>query len=564
MPTSKLVDQYGRPIELDELEEEIATVALAGVRNPWYESVANRITPERLGEILRRVDEGDSIDYLTLAEEMEERDLHYQAELGKRKLAISGLDLVIESATDDAQDVKISDFVEEALLGEEVDSLVTALTDALGKSYSVCEIIWDHSGKEWFPQCYKWRDPRFFRYDYETGAELRLLDLKDPSFGIPLTPYKFICHEPKLKMGLQIRCGLARLASVAFMCKGYTWKDWMAFAEVFGMPLRLGKYGPQATREEQLRLLRAVSRLGTDAAAIIPKTMEIEFVKGESTSGSDKLFQGLSEYLDEQITIGILGQTATTKGTPGKLGNEKERSDVRKDINKSDAKQMATTLRRLLVKPLVDLNFGPQPRNRYPKVRLQTEEQKDLVQMSQWLPPMVKLGMPVGKSWARDQFGVPEPADDEELLSQPEPPPAFGAPGAPGEDPKDAKKPGSKEPPEPDRREKKRDSEKDKEAVARELVRRMPPDMLVALAAQASASRSDEIDDLADAAMDGWRKVMDPILDPILQLAQTAQNTREFVTGLKKLKVGKDHFARELAVATFKARGLGNTQRGST
>jgi len=50
-----------------------------------------------------------------------------------------------------------------------------------------------------------------------------------------------------LKSGLPIRGGVARLVAVSIMCKVFGLKDWMRFAELFGMPLRISRYGPGAT-----------------------------------------------------------------------------------------------------------------------------------------------------------------------------------------------------------------------------------------------------------------------------------------------------------------------------
>ena len=51
--------------------------------------------------------------------------------------------------------------------------------------------MWDKSGAQWFPKEYKHRDPRFFRFDYDSMDELRLIDMADMAFGIPLPAYKF-------------------------------------------------------------------------------------------------------------------------------------------------------------------------------------------------------------------------------------------------------------------------------------------------------------------------------------------------------------------------------------
>src|SRR5690606_81253 len=103
-----------------------------------------------------------------------------------------------------------------------------------------CEIMW-RRGKQWRPIGYEHRDPRFFRVDRTDGKTLLLIDEQHIN-GIPLQPYKFIVHKPRIKTGLTLRGGLARLVAAAYMCKSYALTDWMAFAELFGMPIRVGRY----------------------------------------------------------------------------------------------------------------------------------------------------------------------------------------------------------------------------------------------------------------------------------------------------------------------------------
>ena len=43
---------------------------MSGVRNPFFESVSNGLTPERLGAVLLGVDQNDPLEYLALAQEM--------------------------------------------------------------------------------------------------------------------------------------------------------------------------------------------------------------------------------------------------------------------------------------------------------------------------------------------------------------------------------------------------------------------------------------------------------------------------------------------------------------
>jgi len=248
------------------------------------------------------------------------------------------------------------------------------------------------------------------------AVSIRLLDEADAFEGLPLQPYKFCVHVPLLKTGLPIRGGLARLAAWAYLFKNYTLKDWVAFAEVFGMPMRVGKYGASATEAEINILKTAVANLGSDAAAVIPESMIIDFVEAQKT-GSVQVYKDLAEYLDNQVSKGVLGQTASSSGTLGKLGDEKLQSEVRDDIRDDDAGQLAQTLNRDLVKPFIDLNFGPQ--ENYPELRLAAPDAEDVAALVDALDKLVPLGLKVEQSVIRDKLGLPDPdpkAAPEELL----------------------------------------------------------------------------------------------------------------------------------------------------
>ncbi len=414
-----LVDQYGRPLKTADLTRELAAPTLAGIRTIWDRSVASGLTPVRLANLLRNAATGDHDDFLTLAEEIEERDLHYASELSKRKLAVSRLPITVESASDDARDKKLADEIRSLVRKSGFRLLLKDLLDGLGKGFSVVEIMWDR-GARWQPREYRWRDPHFFQFDQVTRSEIRLRDEADSFNGLPLAPYKFIRHVPKIKSGIPIRGGIARLGAWAYMCKGYTIKDWMSFAEVFGMPLRLGKYGPGASDDDISILKRAVANLGSDAAAVFPESMLIELVEAGGKAGSAEFFERLAQYLDDQVSKAILGQTASSSGTPGKLGNEELQAEVRDDIRDDDAEQLAETINRDLVKPFIDLNFGA-PDN-YPRLVIVQPDNEDVKALVDALDKLVPLGLKVEQSVVRDKLGLPDPdpkADPNDLLSPP-------------------------------------------------------------------------------------------------------------------------------------------------
>ena len=96
-----ILDQYGKQVRKNMLGKEIAAPGVTGVRSLWnFGQVATGLTPAGMASVLRDAAEGGDHDaYLTLAEEMEERDAHYSSVLGTRKRAVSGLPVVIEAGT---------------------------------------------------------------------------------------------------------------------------------------------------------------------------------------------------------------------------------------------------------------------------------------------------------------------------------------------------------------------------------------------------------------------------------------------------------------------------------
>ncbi len=456
---STLYDQYGRKVDLGRLKEEQAAPTMAGIRNIYaILHPAAGITPERLTAILRQAEFGDPYLYLEFCEDIEERDLHYLAVLSTRKESVAQLDPVIRPASKSAQDQKLADFVKDALLERDLDLDLIAILDALGKGFSASEIIWAEDAGRMIPRRVIWRDPRWFMFDWISGNEILVRSLRtdadmiptipvkhapEPgtmaSIGIqpatePLSPFKFITHVAKAKAGLPIRGGLARAAAWAYLYKVYILKDWVTFAEVYGQPLRVGKYGAGATEQDKEALLRAVANIGTDAAAIVPDSMLIEFAETTATRASADLYHTFCSYIDESVSKCVLGQTLTTqmpKGGGGSRAAAQVHDAVRRDILASDAKRLSITISRDLVKPLVDLNFGPQ--QHYPRYWLGLPDNQDTKVLADVVAEMVDRGLRIGQRTILDKLGLPEPDDDEPVL-QPAKSAGIGGGGDEGSD----------------------------------------------------------------------------------------------------------------------------------
>jgi phage gp29-like protein len=444
----QLIDPRGRPLrgasQASHLSRPYALPTLTGVRQVWdAASVASGLTPETLAGILRQADLGDGRSYLRLAMEMEQREAHYRSVLGTRKRAVTRLPVTVEAASDAAADQALADEVRALLRAPGFRGMLGHALDGLGKGYAAIEVRWDTRRSPWLPRDrtdpvtgerirgYQWIDPRWFRYDRATGRSLRLLDDSAPIEGLPLPPYRYLVHEPELMSGLPLGAGLARVACIAYMAKSYTLKDWLAFAEVYGMPLRVGKWGAGASEEDIATLVSAVANLGTDAAAAIPESMSIDFVEAAKSSSSE-VFATLAGWADSQLSKLVLGQTASADGTPGALGGNQAQDEVRDDIRDADAEELADTLNRDLVGAYLALNHGALDPEDAPRVLIQAQEPEDIQALSDALAALVPLGLRVEASVIRDKLGLADPAHGAEVLGAPTTGSAGGPPGSAG------------------------------------------------------------------------------------------------------------------------------------
>lgn len=415
-----LVDLRGQPLRKDVMTRDVAAPTIGSVRSPYSGYPADGLNPVRLANILRSADMGDPLAYFELAEQIEERDPHYLGVIGTRKRSVAQIDVTVDAASEDARDVEIADGIREWIDRDELADETFDILDGVGKGDSFTEIIWDTSMGQWQPARLEWRDPRWFTYDRVDGRTPMLRGGEDGSSSdCPLPAFKFIRHTVKAKSGLPVRSGLARIAAWGWMFKAFTQRDWAIFTQTYGQPVRIGKFQSGASNEDKATLFRAVANIAGDCAAIVPEGMSIEFVEAKNVSAGGDLYERRADWLDRQISKAVLGQTGTTDGKQGGLGDggNKVHDGVREDIETADCKALAATLNRDLVRPWVDLNFGPQ--RRYPRLRVGRPKREDLTGLTDALVKLVPLGMEVQMSEVRDKFGLSDPDKSGKLLAAP-------------------------------------------------------------------------------------------------------------------------------------------------
>lgn len=413
-----LYDQFGRKIEKAKKPER-TPLPVAPILESQRNYVADGITPERLAILFKDADQGRIDSQAELFDQLEERDGHLLAERDKRKNTILANTFKLEPASEEARDIKVMEFVQDFIDNEaEWDDVIVSMQDAVGKGYACHELHWDVSEGQAVPEKFEFIEQRRFTFVDESGLKARFPRLltDNDSMGGEIPAWRIMMHRYGGMSGHPVSSGIYRVASWMVLFKHYAIKDWLTFSELFGMPLRLGKYKSGATEDERRALEQAVRSLGSDAAGVISDQTLIEFIETSSTTSTD-LWKQLASFCNAEMSKAILGGTLTTEvDGKGSYAAANTHNDVRIDLLDADGRAIASTVRNQLIKPLVGFNFGWD--TLLPKYSSKYAAREDLEKKANWVEKVIsKVAVPV--SWLRREFNIPEQDGDEEMVGGP-------------------------------------------------------------------------------------------------------------------------------------------------
>jgi phage gp29-like protein len=419
MVTSRIIDPTtGQPFPMEALREP-QTAKVGSLQNEWQGHPAKGLTPSKLASVLLNAEQGDIVAQYELFEDMEERDAHIFAEMGKRRRAVSGVEWDIvpppnASAAEKAAATKLKELLDSV---DDIEGALFDTTDAIGKGFTCQELEWDFSDRTWLPKNITFRPQSWFRLHRGYTQEIRLRD--NTAEGQLLQPFGWLTHTHKARSGYLERANLFRVLVWPYLFKNYSVADLAEFLEIYGIPMRVGKYPPGASDKEKNALLRALIQIGHNAAGIIPDGMVLEFK--ETATGEAEAFEVMFGWCERSQSKAILGGTLTSqadgKSSTNALGNV--HNEVRKELKDSDAKQLAASWTRDLIYPIALLNgLAPGGLRRCPRFKLDTSESKDLGAYASALPPLVNLGLRIPRAWAHEELGIPEAEEGEEILTR--------------------------------------------------------------------------------------------------------------------------------------------------
>mgnify|MGYP001773423024 CR=1 FL=1 len=230
-------------------------------------------------------------------------------------------------------DKKAADLIDRLLNALPWDDITSKMHYGVFHGHAASECLWMRDGTQIVPEAIRVRDAR--RFAYRPDGALVLLTATNP-LGETLPARKFWAyqtgathHDDPYGMGLahwcywpvQFKRGVAKL--------------WLIALDKYASPTALGYFPPNASEAERARLLAALAAIRNQAALALPEGMKAELLAASRSGAAD--YQAAASYWDQAISKVILGHSAATDSTPGRLGGEDGAAQAREDLVTADA-----------------------------------------------------------------------------------------------------------------------------------------------------------------------------------------------------------------------------------
>jgi phage gp29-like protein len=423
---AQLLDQFGKPIPPAAFASRVSDPTMLADRPAVANTSIRALDPATLGEALRAADQGESLLWMEIAEEIERRDGHYLGVLSTRKSTVANLPITVTPASDKPAHKRHAAFVQDWVDRGILEVAAFDMLDAIGKGRSTHEIVWHAEAGNYWPQQLLFRPARWFEVSAQDGNTILMRNTDTigapPSapdgtrqIGFsPLEPHRFVNHVHPLWSGLTMHAGLSRLAVWYVMFKLFTVRDWGIFVQNYGLPIRLGRYGPDASDQDRNVLWRAVCDFAGSLGIMVPKGMDFEFVEPKNGAGSNDVHQRRVEFCNSELSKAVLGQTGTTDSKQGAHASGAIHRMVQEDIERLDARLLSVTATRQLAIPMVSFTFGPQ--DKYPFIRFGRPDEvplEELVKLIQFAGPQ---GLKFRAQDFYDRTGLKAPQESDDVF----------------------------------------------------------------------------------------------------------------------------------------------------
>ncbi len=362
-------------------------------------------------QIYRGAEFGWPMDQCDMFADVRENDGHLRSILEARNLAVSGKKRQIMAGGNEKIDAVAADVLEDAMRETNFSDLIAHLLGTRPDGYAGSEIDWREIDGDFVPTWFVNVPCRRFKFD---EGDRPVLLSRGNFEGEALRPGHWVFGR-NAPSGIVARAGLMRTATWFALFKRWSWRDWVIYAEKFGIPLVLGKYEQDATEEDKDELETAVTDIGEAGQATMSKSTEVEIKEAAQGAASNNLHSGIVSEANNEMSKLITGSTLTVEqGGPGSFALGKVHADRSFDLILADAEFVQDRFREDIARPFMHFNgFGDAA---VPKLVIHVVQQSAPLTRAQVAAKLHEMGLKLDTEQLREEFQFRAPPSDARAL----------------------------------------------------------------------------------------------------------------------------------------------------
>lgn len=391
------------------------------------------LTPERLYTAFRAADQGQLAYQCDVFEELLLADGHTCGQYLSRMSSVAMRPWVMQPGADDTASVEAAQLLGRAMRRANTFEMLWHSMDGTFYGHGASNTQWKYDPDldavvpAWFV-CVPHR-----RMTTDERDRLRLRTEENTWPGEELRIGEWVqAVRPHRKIS---RAGLLRVCAWWCVFKRLQIRDWMVFAEKFGIPMAIGYYdGRRAGETTRQALLAAVTDIGTDGQAVLEDTCRIAIEGVQMRNGDvSSLHPVIAARCDAEISKVLTGATLNVEtGGPGSFALGKVHESRSTSLSFSDAFWLDMIFQRDIAKPF--LAYNPAfAKAEPPRLSIQVQPDMDPLTQSQVYMNLQQMGLEIDPEQMYERFGLRAPPAGR-ALKPPEPaapskPPGGGSKG---------------------------------------------------------------------------------------------------------------------------------------
>jgi phage gp29-like protein len=213
------------------------------------------------------------------------------------------------------------------------------------------------------------------------------------------------------------RAGLLRTAAWWALFKRMSVRDWVVFAERFGIPFAIGVYEDRAGEDAKAALEQALSQLGNAGQVVVHEATKIVFSDVAQRVGNTTVHFDLIKLCEAQMSKLINGATQNVEqGSSGSYAQAVVHETRAYELARADANALAAMFIQDIGRPFIRFN-GYADDTAPPRLKMQVFQEMDPSTRSKVASRVAnELGGAIDRGQLYDDLGLRLPARPEDAL----------------------------------------------------------------------------------------------------------------------------------------------------